>query len=130
VKALKNLTVHVVEDEIIIALDLEDILEDMGHNVDISYTVKDALKRAAERKADLFLIDIQLHGEDTGLEIGKALQQHNIPHIYLSAYTDEETRNLAESTNSLGYLNKPFNEREFKEVLEGAADKIVGHRKP
>lgn len=118
------MSVHIVEDEIIIALDLEDILEDMGHDVDVSYTIKDAMSKAAEQKADLFLIDIHLHGADAGLELGRELQQRNVPHIYLSAYSDEQTRELAESTQSLGYLNKPFNENEFKKILQGAADKI------
>jgi len=121
---VKNLSVHIVEDEIIIALDLEDILEDMGHTVDISYTVKDALRRVQETTSDLFLIDIHLHGGDRGLEIGRKLQERNIPHIYISAYTDEETKSLAQRTNSLGYLNKPFNEREFKELLENASDRL------
>jgi len=52
------------------------------------------------------------------------LQERNIPHIYISAYTDEETKSLAQRTNSLGYLNKPFNEREFKELLENASGKL------
>lgn len=125
---MKNLSVHIVEDEIIIALDLEDILEDMGHNVDVSYTIKDAMAKAAAKKADLFVIDIHMKGVDSGIELGKELQQRKIPHIYLSAYTDEETRQLAESTASLGYLNKPFNLSEFKAILEGAADKIDADR--
>ena len=123
-EALKNLSVHIVEDEIIIALDLEDILEDMGHDVEVSYTAKDAMLRVKESKSDLFLVDIHLHGADSGLEIGKELQNRNIPHIYISAYTDEETKSLAQTTNSLGYLNKPFNEREFKELLKHASLKM------
>lgn len=128
--ALKNLSVHIVEDEIIIALDLEDILEDMGHDVDVSYTIKDAMDKAAEQKTDLFLIDIHMHGADTGLKLGEELQKRNVPHIYLSAYTDEETREMAASTQSLGYLSKPFNENEFKKILQGAADQIDQNRTP
>lgn len=107
---------------------MEDILEDMGHRVDVSSTIEGAMAKAAERKTDLFVIDIHINGVDSGLKLGKELQQQNIPHIYISAYTDEETRQLAESTDSLGYLNKPFNEEEFKVLLEEAADRIEENR--
>ncbi len=110
----------IVEDEVIIAMELEDRLKDLGYNVlpPVS-SGKEALQKVAKFSPDLVLMDIRLKGEMDGITTAaKIREQVEIPIVYLTAHTDTQTLNRAKTTQPFGYLIKPFAERELRITLE------------
>ena len=110
----------VVEDEIIVARDLKNILEAMGYVVTgMVASGGEAVRRVAETRPDLVLMDIMLGGSMDGIEAADAiLAQYNVPVIYLTAYADSATLQRAKITEPYGYLLKPFAERELEVAIE------------
>lgn len=99
----------IVEDEIIIAKDLEQHLRGWGYQVvGLAATGEDAFQLAVDLRPDLVLMDIRLNGEIDGIETTARILKHlDLPVIYLTAYADEQTLGRAKITHPLGYLIKP-----------------------
>jgi len=114
--------IMIVEDEIIIARELEMRLLDMGYDVSgLVATGPKAIKCVAENPPNLILMDINLKGEMDGIETAAQIQSHHsIPIIYLTAFTDEKTLERAKLTEPYGYIVKPFAERELHANIEMA----------
>lgn len=112
--------VLVVEDEIIVAMDLQITLIDLGYDVsDILTSGEAAVQKAAELKPDLVLMDIHLSTAMDGIDAAaKITHDLAIPVIYLTAYADEETLERARKTAPFGYILKPFEAKELKANLE------------
>ena len=121
----------VVEDESIVALEIQNRLEDLGYTViDIVDTGEQAIKKAAETKPDLILMDIYLKGNMDGIKAAQYIQQNqHIPIIYLTAYADNETLKRARITTPYAYIVKPFEERELQSNIEIALYKHQTERK-
>ncbi|MCF7929547.1 MAG: response regulator [Spirochaetales bacterium] len=112
----------IVEDEHIVALDIQHHLERSGFEVTgLSASGEKAIESVAQDTPDLVLMDIRLQGEMDGIEAADTIrQEYNIPVIMLTAYTDEETIERAKNIHPFGYLIKPFEERELKITIEMA----------
>lgn len=112
----------VVEDETFIARDIKNMLTEIGYEV--SAVVSDgeeAVKKVAEIRPSLVLMDVMLHGEINGVKAARKIYNHfNIPVVYLTAYADQTTLDLALKTGPFGYILKPFNERELQTSIETA----------
>ncbi|MEI6042911.1 MAG: response regulator [Chloroflexota bacterium] len=123
--------IMVVEDESIVALDLQTTLEELGYAVPVITTSgADALEKAAKFHLDLVLMDIMLKGEMDGIEAAEQLRvRFDIPVIYLTAYADNNTIQRAKLTEPSGYILKPFEERELQITLEMALYKHKVERK-
>ncbi len=110
----------IVEDEKIIAHDLRMRLEKANYQVlaecgDYS-EVKTLLKKDIP---DLVLMDIVLEGEKDGIGISvELLQEYGVPTIFLTAYADEEILERAKSAQPLGYIVKPFKDRDLYTTIE------------
>jgi two-component system, cell cycle sensor histidine kinase and response regulator CckA len=119
---LSRIKVLVVEDERIVAKDIQNTLKNLGYDVPaIASTGEDAVKKAGELLPDIVLMDIVLKGDIDGIEAaGQIRAKHKIPIIYLTAYEDEETLDRAKITEPLGYILKPFEERDLHTTLEMA----------
>lgn len=110
----------VVEDEIIIAEDIQRKLKRMGYDVpSIVSSGEEAIKNIKVNIPDLILMDIVIHGEMDGIETaGQIHSLFDIPVVYLTAYADEKTLERAKITEPFGYLIKPFKERELQITIE------------
>lgn len=110
----------VVEDEIIIAEDLQRRLERLGYEViGIATSGKEALEKIKEQLPDLILMDIVIHGETDGIETANNIKSlYDIPIIYLTAFSDDETLKRAKITEPFGYMIKPYRERELMVSIE------------
>ena len=106
---LAKTSILIVEDEGLIARDLETRIRKAGYDVaGIVDSGEAVLKATDECCPDLVLMDIRLRGEMDGIEAARQLQlRHDIPVIYLTAHTDRETLNRAKITGPFGYLAKP-----------------------
>jgi CheY-like chemotaxis protein len=100
--------VLVIEDESIIALDLEGLVTDMGHKVTgIATTRDDAIRMAREQKPDLILTDIQLADSSSGIDAAHAiLKDFDIPVIFITAYPERLL--TGERPEPTYLITKPF----------------------
>jgi two-component system cell cycle sensor histidine kinase/response regulator CckA len=112
--------IMVVEDESIIAEDIQAMLEGLGYVVPaIALSGEEAIRKARETRPDLVLLDIVLRDQMDGVAVADYLRTHcRIPVIYLTAYADEQTVHRARLTEPFGYILKPFNERELRAAIE------------
>lgn len=108
----------VVEDERIVALDLQMALEQLGHTVRTAASSEEATEIAAEFVPHLALMDIRLRGAVDGIETAALLQaRHAVAIVYLTANTDASTFQRALLTNPGGYLAKPFNTNDLDTTI-------------
>ncbi len=110
----------IVEDEKIIALDLRRRLEKFGYEVvGTAANADEAQQIAAETVPDLVLMDVMLTGSADGIDAAVAIREQNpIPVVFLTAYADEETLERAKHVEPVGYVLKPFKERELYTTIE------------
>ena len=99
----------IVEDEVITAMDIKNMLKNFGFDVvGIASTGKDAINKAEEFRSDLVLMDISLKGEMDGIEAAEEIKSlYDIPVVYMSAFTDTNTFERIKFTNPYGFVNKP-----------------------
>jgi len=82
--------VLIIEDEPVIALELKSIVESLGHNVvGTADREKEAVAIADRSAPNLVLADIQLRGDDSGIEaVRRILEKHTVPVIFITAYPE------------------------------------------
>lgn len=117
---MDKIKILVVEDELIIADNICDALEDLGYEAlepAINYT--EALIRIEEEKPDIAILDIQLSGKKTGIDIAKKIREsYNFPFIFLTSNSDAYTLNQAKEVMPPAYLVKPFSKEELYTSIE------------
>lgn len=118
-------TIYIVEDERIIAKDIEATLRQFGYDcVGYSISGEDALIKIPLAKPDLVLMDINLKEGITGVETAEKLKFiTDVPVVYLTAYSDDKTLERAKKTEPYGYILKPYEERELHSIIEMALHK-------
>lgn len=110
----------IVEDEQVTAMDIADILRNMGHEItDTISTGEKAIESVRENKPDIVIMDINLKGEMDGIEAAEHIRsQDRIPVVFLTAYYDETTVERAKKSEPCAYLSKPFEEIDLKIAIE------------
>ncbi|MGQ9866735.1 MAG: hybrid sensor histidine kinase/response regulator [Pseudanabaenaceae cyanobacterium] len=114
--------VLVVEDEAIVAMDIENTLTRLGYPVwDSVPSGEEALAMLATGQPDLALCDIQLSGAMDGVTLSEILhEQFGIPVVFLTAHGDVATLERAKRVQPFGYIVKPFQEKDLHVALEMA----------
>jgi chemotaxis response regulator CheB len=102
--------VLIVEDEGVVAKNLELRLQQLGYEVVASVNSGEvAITAAAEKGPDVILMDIYLAGRLTGIEAARQITEKlQIPIVYMTAFADLETLNEVKTTEAYGYVMKPF----------------------
>jgi len=126
-----KISILVVEDESIIAMELKDRLEKLGYEVPaVISTGEEAIKIVDEVQPNLVMMDIMLEGTVDGVEATRQINKHyDIPIVYLTAYSDDNTLERAKLTQPYGYVLKPFDERELYTAIEIALYKYSMEKK-
>ena len=110
----------IVEDNVIIADDIQYMLEDMGYEIVgnvIDY--HQAVSVLKSTKVDLALLDIVLASPETGIDLGKYIRDnHNIPFIFVTSNSDRATVENAKLVKPNGYLVKPFEQQDLYTSIE------------
>jgi len=119
-RQMASANILIVEDEAIVALDLENRLEGMGYQIAGKVTNgKDTLEKIAESNPSLVLMDIKLAGEMDGITVAQLIRERwGIPVIFLTAYSDEATLRRARISEPFGYIIKPVKDRELHATIE------------
>ena len=111
----------IVEDELIAAEYLKELLEKQGFEVlDVIDSGREAIERIVVLQPDIVLMDIMLKDNISGSEVALHLKVKapKIAILFLTAYTDEESVSYAIDANCYGYLMKPYNEKEIVNTLK------------
>jgi signal transduction histidine kinase len=117
---MTNAKILVVEDERIVALHLKQQLTRLGYQVvAVVASGEHALRQVTESPPDVVLMDIHIEGGIDGVETAKLIPPElQIPVIYLTAFSDDDTLRRARDTTPYGYLLKPFTERELQATIQ------------
>ena len=115
----------IVEDDAVIASDLELILMKMNYKVTgIFDNGEEAMPVIIDEDVDLVLLDISLSGKLSGIEVAEILcLKSNIPFIFITSYFDKKTVDLADKLQPAAYIVKPFQEKNLMVNIELAFHK-------
>ncbi|MAT55994.1 MAG: hypothetical protein CMN32_16085 [Saprospirales bacterium] len=114
-----KLDVLVVEDNLSFALELSMMLEDIGYNVIGQVdNAAEALELIFSKMPDIILMDHDIKGEMTGIELGNKIRHLDIPILYITSFGNEEHYEEAKKSNMIGYLVKPIQKYSLRSALE------------
>ncbi len=121
----ETVRVLVVEDEYILAINLQETLESLGYVVlDIADSAEGAIAKATELRPNLILMDIRLRGETDGIQAAEQIWHHlQIPIIYVTGHSDKSTVERATLTSPFGYILKPIKEQELYVAIQTALNR-------
>jgi PAS domain S-box-containing protein len=125
-------SILIVEDNLLVAEDIRVKLGKLGFQVSgVAKNGERAIEKAKDTQPDLILMDIELGKGINGIEAAEQIRKkENIPVIFLTAYTDDETLSRAKKVEPYGYIVKPFDSGKLKTSIEVAlykknADNLV-----
>jgi len=115
----------IVEDDGLIALDIQRRLESWGYEaLAVVDSSEEAVKKALLLRPDLILMDIVLRGEKDGIEAVENIKKHvDVPVIYTTAYADASTMERARDTQPEAYIIKPYDFKKMKGFINMALQK-------
>ena len=119
---IPNVRIGLVEDEVVVAMDIQAQLERLGYKVVSSArTASKGIAQARAERPDLVLMDIQLAGERDGISAAEEIRQSlAIPVVFLTAFADESSLDRAKEVSPYGYIVKPFDEHDLETTIEVA----------
>lgn len=115
--------VLIVEDQMLIAWHLRELVEAAGHRVlALARDPTEAMAAAAQERPDFAMVDLRLHADTSGLDAARMLYERwGVRSIFVSANIDGEFRARAACYQPLGFIGKPFIAAEVTAALEHAA---------
>lgn len=118
-----GLEVLVVEDQVLIAFHLQDLVEEAGHRVvAIAHDADSALAAAASHGPTIAIMDIRLANGSNGVDVARQLfDGHGIRCLFVSANINDEVRSRVADLRPLGFIGKPFLAAEVISALQAAA---------
>lgn len=115
-----EIKVLIVEDDPLIAIDIEQILSNLNFRVSgTAFNADDALQCLTNNTPDIVLLDVNLESDKDGINIAEIInEKYQLPFIYLTAHADKNTLERAKKTKPAGYIIKPFDERDLLAGIE------------
>lgn len=112
----------VVDDDLITATGIKILLEKYSYKIiGIAGNGNEAIEYAKTGDPDLVIMDVNLGREQSGIELSETIKSiKDIPVVFVSAYSDEDTIQKAKATGPAGYILKPFSNRELYTAVEMA----------
>jgi len=128
---MKDSTILIVEDEALVADDLDHRLTRLGYRVvGVEDTAERALDRAREVRPALVLSDIQLKGQGDGTDAAANIYRElGIPVVFLTSHSDEQTLKRAKASSPFGYIIKPYTEANLRTSIEVALERHHAERR-
>lgn len=136
----QQISILIVEDELLIAQDLKEILEEVGYTeIFKARNYQQAIDALTNNKIDVALLDINLNDTKSGIDLGNHINQNlHIPFIYITSYSDAETIAQVKPTKPSAFLLKPYSKIHLLASLEialfnyssniNAADKAIDNK--
>jgi DNA-binding NarL/FixJ family response regulator len=125
-----HLRILIVEDDAVVAADIEQIVNDLGHAVaGMADSGEETIRLLDQSSPDLVLIDIGLAGPMDGIELaGRIRSQLDTPVVFISGYSADEVIRRAVSTGSHAYLTKPFRPADLNAAIRIAVNGSASRR--
>jgi len=118
---MSNVRILLVEDDPSYALELEMIVDELGYELIATLdNAEDVFQTLKTEKPDLILMDIQIKGTVTGIEIAKRIDKENINVIFITNFNDKTIFAQANEIKHFGYIVKPFNHLTLESAIEVA----------
>ena len=127
---VRSLRILIVVDEILIALELESLLQDAGHEVvGMAASSQDATALGQRLRPDLAFVDIHLTDGPTGVEVARRLGEQGVAVLFMTANAKRIPEDCA---GAKGVISKPYTERGVRQALayvlaEGEGGPVEGH---
>lgn len=117
---MSEIQILIVEDDPIICEDIRSMLSNVNYKtVGVAYNKEDAIDAINTLNPDLVLLDINLEGNFEGFQVAEHINNtKKIPFIYLTSYSGKQILDQAKKTLPMGYVVKPFNEKELYSTIE------------
>lgn len=108
----RQINILIVEDEVLIANQIEMFLEFNGYNcVGIAVDYTGAIELLESNPVDIILLDVKINGSKNGIDLAKYVNENlAIPFLFLTSYNDQDTLQELKLLNPIGYINKPIND--------------------
>jgi DNA-binding LytR/AlgR family response regulator len=115
-----SLKILIVEDEVLIAEDLKEILLEVGYEeIFKARNYAQAIEALDSKSIDIVLLDINLNDAKSGIDLGLYIHQNlNLPFIYITSYSDAETIESVKQTKPSAFLLKPYNKTHLLASIE------------
>jgi len=128
---LEHIKILIVEDEVLIAEDLKDILKTFGlKKIEMVHDKTSALENLRLNKPDIAILDIRMEKELDGLEIGEFIQNnYKQPFIFITAHSDIEMIKKIIKTKPVGYITKPFKKSDLFANINLAIEQLTTNNK-
>ena len=116
---LMQLNLLIVEDSVSYAIELEQLAIKIGYNViGVTDNSADALDIIFSQQPDIVLMDINIKGRLSGIDIGKRIHHLDIPILYVTSFDDKKTYEEAQASNLVGYIVKPVDNKTLATSLK------------
>ncbi|BBE70723.1 response regulator [Oharaeibacter diazotrophicus] len=123
-----SLAVMVVEDEALLALELEDVLQENGHRVlGPAMSRNQAVRLAEETRPDLALVDVHLLDGPTGVEVARHLSSKGVPVVFMTANVRRIPEDFA---GAIGVIEKPYTTNGLQNALTYVVKRLHGEPPP
>lgn len=124
------LSILIVEDDLSFALELEMLVQEIGYQVaGVVDNSASALEIIYSERVDFILMDIEIKGRMTGLELGKKLRPIKIPILYITSFGNEAHYEEAQKSNIVGYLVKPIDKYTLRTAISLAVGQLYALQK-
>lgn len=116
---MEQLSVLIVEDDFSFSLELEMLVKEVGYNVLAAVdNAAEALELIFTSPPDLILMDIEIKGKMSGIDIAEKTKHLDIPVLFITSVKQEEQYSRAKQTNFVGYMVKPLDEFSLRSSIE------------
>lgn len=124
---MDSIRIFAVEDDLIHQENLRLTLDELGYElIGLEASAEAAIKQLPMKKPDLYLLDIQLEGEQSGIQLAHQINTHwPSPIIYVTSFQDSQTYRRAQKTRPFAYLPKPLNPISLQSSIESALQHYV-----
>lgn len=118
--AMATIRILATEDDPLHEEMLRLTLQKLGYSlIDVIYKPGEVLRKIAATKPDLLLMDIDLGGDISGIDLTKEINsRYDIPVIYVTSFSDSDTFGEAKETCPFAYVVKPYKEEELQRAIE------------
>ncbi|UXX78650.1 response regulator [Reichenbachiella carrageenanivorans] len=119
---MSEIKILIVEDEMIIAEDMSDMLQSLGYDViGVTGELDEAKQLLDELAPDIAMVDITLGVKQEGLDFAQYIKDHHdMPFIFCTSHADKSTIDKATPLHPSGYLVKPFTQKDLYSAIQVA----------
>ncbi|NOY38577.1 MAG: response regulator transcription factor [Chlorobi bacterium] len=117
---MSKVRILIVEDELIVAEDIRNLLKLLGYEVaGIATSYDEAERMLSLRMPDMAIVDIKISGKKDGIELAEYIRyRYHIAILFLSSHAEKETVERAKKVHPDGYLLKPFKKKDLYTAIE------------